>query len=217
MKLNYTTNFQFRALYSIATPTLPLQASPSMYLCNICFCINIPYPLTHRNTNSHIHGYTVYCPVYIRRTVEQTVTVCRVLMYVCEHAMCVFNILLLSSQALVRTPNLDWMSANCSRLPESMIFTLLDSFRSDMRTEVITRSKCFLAVSRPLCKRHTRLGCTVAWCCRSVLVPSVCFQTRRTGLLVLTLSDLIRPGPLSWCLFDLLTSERESWAEIKLL
>lgn len=71
MKLNYTTNFQFGALYSIATPTLPLQASPTMYLGNICFCFNISYSLTHRNTNSQKHGYTVYA-VYIKNTFEKT-------------------------------------------------------------------------------------------------------------------------------------------------
>lgn len=162
MKLNYTTNFQFRALYSIATPTLPLQASPTMYQGSICFCINISYPLTHRKTNSHIHGYTVHYTVYIRHK-KHVETFC----------VCNYSCLLVSQFWHVHWCNLFMFVSSkvwrqcceicpaffkssrgmSSRLwlcmPESMILSLLDPFRTDRWTEVIWSKWC-LAVPWPL-------------------------------------------------------------------
>lgn len=142
MKLNYTTNFQFRTLNSIATPTLPLQASPTMYWGSICFCINISYPLTHRTAIYVDVLSTIQCINIVYKAEKHRETFCvwillgylylksdvLYFLYVCEHARCVYNIskstLLFSNQALVWAADLDSVCQPAAAICQNQLFSL---------------------------------------------------------------------------------------------
>ncbi len=211
MKLNYTTNFQFRALYSKATPTLPHQASPTMYLGDIFFCIKF-LTLSHTETQTAIYmdkQNTMQCFLRQKKIRRHSVLVSLcpnsdvwVYISVWEHVMCVQNVvksvLLLWNQASVWGADFDFAClravSTCQGRWVSLCWT----------PSGVTGEQRTLQNQNGVLMYHGHSHTKQIWdgvhCSKMLQISPSCVLSLREDLLILTLSDWICHKLQSCCL-----------------